>query len=58
MLYTVTIDPLNATFFVSDQPNENEWEVQERVELEINPIYRNLDTRSGAAPPDPLCFDL
>jgi hypothetical protein len=39
MLYAVTIEPLNALFFVSDRPDECPWEVQEGVELEITPIY-------------------
>lgn len=57
MLYAVTIEPLNATFFGSQQPDDNEWEVQEGVELEI-PF--NCDTRSdGAEPPDQvLCISV
>jgi hypothetical protein len=39
MLYAVTIDPLNAIYFVSDRPDDNEWDVQEGVELEIDPLY-------------------
>lgn len=39
MLYAVTIDRLNAIFFVSDRPDENEWGVQEGVELEIIPLF-------------------
>jgi hypothetical protein len=39
MLYAVTIEPLNAIYFVSDRPDECEWEVQEGVELELTPIY-------------------
>jgi hypothetical protein len=57
MLYAVTIEPLNATCFVSQQPDDNEWEVQEGVELEI-PF--NYDTWSdGAEPPDQiLCISV
>lgn len=39
MLYALTIDPLNTTFFVSDRPDTNEWEVQEGVELDILPLF-------------------
>jgi hypothetical protein len=39
MLYAVTIDLLNAVFFVTDRPDECEWEVQEGVDLEITPIF-------------------
>ena len=39
MLYAVTIELLNTIFFVSDRPDECEWEVQEGVELELTPIY-------------------
>jgi hypothetical protein len=39
MLYAVTIDLLNATYFVSDRPDDNEWEVQEDVSLEVDTIY-------------------
>ena len=39
MLYAVTIEPLNAIFFVSDRPDDNQWEVQEGVELDIIPLY-------------------
>jgi hypothetical protein len=39
MLYAVTIDQLNAIFFVSDRPDDNEWEVEEDVSLEIGPLY-------------------
>ena len=57
MLYAVTIEPLNATFFLSQQPDDNEWQVQEGVELEI-PF--NYDTWSdGAEPPDQtLCVSI
>jgi hypothetical protein len=39
MLYAVTIDLLNRIFFVSDRPDDNEWEVQEDVSLEVGTIY-------------------
>jgi hypothetical protein len=39
MLYAVTVDQLNAIFFVSDRPDDNEWEVEEGVSLEIDPLY-------------------
>jgi hypothetical protein len=39
MLYAVTIDPLNTTCFVSDRPDDNEWDVQRGVELEMSPLY-------------------
>jgi hypothetical protein len=57
MLYAVTIEPLNATFFVSQRPDDNEWEVQEGVELEI-PF--NYDTWSEGAKPSEqiLCISV
>ncbi len=39
MLYAVTIELLNTIFFVSDRPDDNEWEVQEDVSLEVDPLY-------------------
>lgn len=39
MLYAVTIELLNAIFFVSDRPDECPWEVQEGVELEVTPLF-------------------
>jgi hypothetical protein len=39
MLYAVTIEPLNATFFVSDKPDADDWHVDVGVELEMNPLY-------------------
>jgi hypothetical protein len=39
MLYAVTIEPLNGIYFVSDRPDECDWEVQEGVELEVTPIF-------------------
>jgi hypothetical protein len=39
MLYAVTIEPLNGTYFVFGRPEACEWEVQEGVELEITPIF-------------------
>jgi hypothetical protein len=39
MLYSVTIEPLNAVYFVSDRPDDNPWDVEEGVELEIDPLY-------------------
>jgi hypothetical protein len=39
MLYAVTIPGLNVICFVSDRPDECEWEVQDGVELELTPIY-------------------
>jgi hypothetical protein len=39
MLYAVTIEPLNTIYFVSDRPDDNPWEVEEGVELDINPLF-------------------
>ena len=39
MLYAVTIEPLNAIYFVSDHPDECAWEVQEGVEFQLTPIF-------------------
>ena len=35
MLHAVTIEPLNTICFVSECPEENEWDVQEGVALDI-----------------------
>ena len=39
MLYAVTIEPLNIIFFVYDRPDDNPWEVEEGVELDIYPLF-------------------
>jgi hypothetical protein len=35
MLYAVTIDPLEAIFFLGEPPEQNCWQVQEGVELDL-----------------------
>ncbi len=35
MLYAVTVEPFNAICFVSERPDDNPWEVQEGVGLDI-----------------------
>jgi hypothetical protein len=35
MLYAVTVEPLNTICFVSERPDDNPWEVQEGVALDI-----------------------
>ncbi len=56
MLYAVNIEPFNATFFVSERPDDDEWEVQEGVELDLPFNYGTWP--HGAEPPraDPLHF--
>ncbi len=39
MLYAVTIESLNGIYFVADRPDDNPWEVQEDVSLELDPLY-------------------
>jgi hypothetical protein len=39
MLYAITIEPLNGIYFVYDRPDDNPWEVEEGVELDIYPFY-------------------
>jgi hypothetical protein len=39
MLYAVTIEPLNTVIFVYERPDDNPWEVEEGVELDINPLF-------------------
>lgn len=39
MLYAVTVEPLNAIYFVTDRPDDCEWEVEEGVELEVIPLF-------------------
>jgi hypothetical protein len=45
MLYAITIEPLNRICFVYDRPDDNPWEVEEGVELDIYPLF-------GAYTPD------
>ena len=42
MLYAVTIEPLNAIFFVSEHPVEDEWEIQQGVSLDVPANYAAL----------------
>ena len=58
MLYAVTIEPLNTTFFVSERPEDNEWEVQEGVALEIPFNYGTWTSWRRATRTNPLRFDL
>ena len=39
MLYAVTVEPLNSVFFLSERPEEDRWEVQDGIELDISSIY-------------------
>src|ERR1017187_7447002 len=39
MLYAVTIEPLNAIFFLAERLDADPWEVQEGVEIDIPPNY-------------------
>jgi hypothetical protein len=39
MLYAITIEPLNTVVFMYDRPDDSPWEVEEGVELEINPLF-------------------
>lgn len=39
MLYAITIEPLNTMIFMYDRPEGSPWEVEEGVELEIDPLY-------------------
>jgi hypothetical protein len=39
MLYAVTIEPFNVICFVTDRPDDSPWEVEEGVELDINPLF-------------------
>ena len=39
MLYAITIEPLNAIYFVYERPDDNPWEILEGVELDINPLF-------------------
>ncbi len=48
MLYAVTIEPFNAIFFVCDRPEQDEWEFEEGVELEIPFNYES--GRTGNEP--------
>jgi hypothetical protein len=39
MLYAVTVEPFNVICFVTDRPDDNPWEVEEGVELDIYPLF-------------------
>jgi hypothetical protein len=47
MLYAVTIEPLNTIVFMYDRPDDSPWEVEEGVELEINPLFGTLTPDRG-----------
>lgn len=54
MMYAVTIEPLNAIFFLADRPDESSWPVEEDVSIDIpsNFAYRTGDE---AEPQHVLC---
>jgi hypothetical protein len=62
MLYAVTIEPLNTIAFVTDRPDGNPWEVEEGVELEVDPLFGTWtpdlgplhEWALGRVPPRPL----
>ena len=39
MMYAVTIEPLDAIFFLSERPQEDNWQVQEGVDLDVPSNY-------------------
>jgi hypothetical protein len=39
MIYAVTIEPLNTTFFLAERPEGDRWTVQEGVSLDITSNY-------------------
>ncbi len=45
MIYAVTIEPLDAVFFISEPPQGNNWQVQEGVWLDV-PLTRLLPPSS------------
>ena len=57
MLYAVTIEPLNTIFFVSERPDECEWEVQEGVSLDAAPLYGTWTAEREAFETNPLRFE-
>ena len=57
MLYAVTIEPLNATFFVSQQPDDNEWAVQEGVGAK-SPSTTILGRMAHESPDQILCVSV
>jgi hypothetical protein len=54
MLYAVTIDPLNAIYFVSERPEADPWKVQEGVELDI-PFNYDIWPDNEECPEQILC---
>lgn len=39
MLCAITIEPLNTIIFMYDRPGDSPWEIEEGVELDINPLF-------------------
>ena len=59
MLYAVIIGPLNTTVFVCDRPDDNEWEVQEGVSLELTPFSVTVvvGSANSVSAPSPQQFN-
>ncbi len=53
-MYAVTIEPLNAIIFLGDRPEEDEWAIQDDVELDLAPNYA-LWPAGKDAPEQVLC---
>ena len=53
-MYAVTIEPLNAVLFLGDRPEGKDWEVQDDVELDLDPNYA-LWPAGTDAPEQVLC---
>jgi hypothetical protein len=57
MLYAVTIDPLKAIFFLDERPEEDSWQVQEGVKLDLPFNYATWP--DGEDPPEQvLCTSI
>jgi hypothetical protein len=57
MLYAVTIEPLNAIYFVSERPEADRWKVQEGVELDI-PFNYDTWPEGAECPEQILCTSI
>ena len=54
MLYAVTIESLNAIFFVSERPDGNEWQVQQEVSIDVPANYA-AHPKGAGQPEQVLC---
>lgn len=54
MMYAVTIEPLNTIVFLSDPPEDGEWDLEENVGLDVPMNF--ADWLPGTEPPEALLY--